>query len=256
MLFHFTLGYNLSFNFIISPREPGKTTNFLLFKCYLSFIEKNETLAIGAGQEKLVEKAIDIATERKTPTRKDKIEEKIEARVEAAVKDQGFTTQKEVETEKKLTPEQKAAIIEEYQKSQQPKGENYLQEPARQIAQGEGNIFGAVIEGMKKLAEWLVNLMVSSLVKMRGLSIQATQGSEPDLWQKKGIFSEEELMAQRDLSQHMDNKEAAQSLAKEMGVKISEAKKVVQTQQETKKVVQFVQQEQGQDEDQGQSQSR
>lgn len=37
-------GYNLPFNFIVSPREPGKTTNFLLFKCYLTFIEKGETL--------------------------------------------------------------------------------------------------------------------------------------------------------------------------------------------------------------------
>lgn len=219
-------------------------------------IENKETLAIGAGQEKLVEKVIDMATEKKTPTRKDKIEEKIEARVEAAVKEQGFVTKKELENEKKLSPAQKAAIVEEQQKNQQKQGENYLNEPARQIAQGEGNILGAMLEGMKKLAEWLVNLMVTSLVKMRGLSIQATQGTGPDMWQKKGTHSEQELSQERDLSQHMENKEAAQKMANEMGVKVSEAKKVVQNQQEQKKTVQFVQQEQSQEEEQGQGQGR
>lgn len=207
------------------------------------------------GKEK-TEKIVEAVTVKKPITEQEKKAAKIEDKVALAVKDQGFSTKKEVEAEKKLSPAQKAAIVEEMQKNQQPKQENYLQEPAQQIARGEGNIFGAVLEGMKKLAEWLVNLMVVSLVKMRGLSIQAVQGNAPDMWQKKGTHSEQELTQDRDMSQHMQDKEAAQKMAAEMGVKVSEAKKVVQNQQETKKTVQFVQQEQGQDEEQGQSQGR
>ena len=207
------------------------------------------------GQEK-TEKIVEAVTVKKPTTEQEKKTAKIEDKVALAVKDQGFSTKKEVEAEKKLSPAQKAAIVDEMQKNQQPKQENYLNEPAQQIARGEGNIFGAVLEGMKKLAEWLVNLMVTSLVKMRGLSIQAVQGAAPDMWQKKNTHSEQELTQERDMSQHMQDEEAAQKMAADMGVKVSEAKKVVQNQQEQKKTVQFVAQEQGQEEEQGQGQGR
>ena len=224
-----------------------------------NLIEKSPVLAKVfekvMGKEK-TEKIIEAVTVKKPVTEQEKKQLAIEAKVSAAVKDQGFSTKKEAEAEKKLSPAQKAAIVDEMQKNQQPKGENYLQEPAQQIARGEGNIFGAVLEGMKKLAEWLVNLMVVSLVKMRGLSIQATQGTVPEMWQKKGTHSEQELTQQRDISQHMQDKESAQKMANDMGVKVSEAKKVVQNQQETKRTVQVVAQEQSQEEEQGQGQGR
>lgn len=55
--FHELDGYNKTFNFVVSPREPGKTTAMELFKIYLPFITKGETFIM------LVDNATDITPE-------------------------------------------------------------------------------------------------------------------------------------------------------------------------------------------------